>query len=153
MQYHSHKSNQLMKTLHCISHLPLTLRRPRFQTYDLPAHCSLSLGGRVISQHSMQRQLNTMRLLALRRSAMTHQVCTGQIFTLYCIYEMHLLYVIVLFEAHRLQDISNTSVFGQLIPSVHSATRSVIWCLHRGRKKKKKKTSVRTFNHPTRRSS
>lgn len=31
------------------------------------------------------RQLNTMRLLALRRLAMTCQVCTSQIFTLYCL--------------------------------------------------------------------
>lgn len=38
-------------------------------------------------------------------------------------YKMHLLYVIVLFEAHRQQDINSTSVFGQLIPSVHSTTR------------------------------
>lgn len=75
-----------------------------------------------------------MRLLALRRLAMTRQVCAGQIFTLYCIYEMHLLYVIVLFETHRPQDISNTSVFGQLIPSVHCAASSVIWCLHGGGK-------------------
>lgn len=36
------------------------------------------------------------------------------------LYEMHLLYVIMLFEAHRQQDISSNSVFGQLIPSVHS---------------------------------
>lgn len=35
-------------------------------------------------------------------------------------YKMHLLYVIMLFEAHRQQDINSTSVFGQLIPSVHS---------------------------------
>lgn len=133
-----------------ISHPTLTLRRPRLQTYDLPAHGSLSLGDSVVSQRPMQRQLNTMRLLALRRSAMTCQVCASQIFTLYCIYKMHLLYVIMLFEAHRLQDISSTSVFGQLIPSVYSATRSVIWCLD---KRGEKKTSVRTFNHPTRRSS
>lgn len=31
------------------------------------------------------RQLNTPRPPALRRSAMTRQVCTGQIFTLYCL--------------------------------------------------------------------
>lgn len=34
-------------------------------------------------------------------------------------YKMHLLYVIMLFEAHRQRDISSTSVFGQFIPSVH----------------------------------
>lgn len=41
-------------------------------------------------------------------------------------YEMHLLYVIMLFEAHRRRDISSTSVFGQLIPSVHSTACGVI---------------------------
>lgn len=42
---------------------------------------------------------------------------------------MHLLYVIVFFEVHREQDISSTSVFGQLIPSVHSTTRDFIMSL------------------------
>lgn len=49
-------------------------------------------------------------------------------------YEMHLLYVIMLFEAHRQQDISSTSVFGQLIPSVHSTARGVIGSLHTGKR-------------------
>lgn len=50
------------------------------------------------------------------------------------LYEMHLLYVIMLFEAHRQQDISSTSVFGQLIPLVHCTTHSIIRSLHIERK-------------------
>lgn len=45
-------------------------------------------------------------------------------------YEMHLLYVIMLFEAHRQQDISSTSVFSQLIPSVNSTACCVIRSSH-----------------------
>lgn len=40
-------------------------------------------------------------------------------------YEMHLLYVIMLFEAQRQRDISSTSVFGQLIPQVQSTALCV----------------------------
>lgn len=48
-------------------------------------------------------------------------------------YEIHLLYVTMLFEAHRQQDISSSSFFGQLIPLVHSSTRGVIRSLHTGK--------------------
>lgn len=71
-----------------------------------------------------------MRLLALRRSAMTCQVCSIQIFTLYYLYEMHLLYVIVLFEAHRQSDIRSTSVSGLL--SFHLFTLCYQVFTHRG---------------------
>lgn len=54
-------------------------------------------------------------------------------------YEMHLLYVIMPFEVHRQRDINSTSVFGQLIPSVHSHHS---WCYrvlaHRKKKKKER---------------
>lgn len=50
--------------------------------------------------------------------------------------EMHLLYVIMLFEAHRQRDINSTSVFGQLIPSVHSTAQGVIGALHKERERK-----------------
>lgn len=53
-------------------------------------------------------------------------------------YEMHLLYVIMLFEAHRQQDISSTSVFGQHIPLVHSTTHGVIRSLQTGWRASKK---------------
>lgn len=54
------------------------------QTGDLPALCSWSFGWQRRLSTLTARQLNTMRLLALRRLAMTCQVCTRQIFTLYC---------------------------------------------------------------------
>lgn len=41
-------------------------------------------------------------------------------------YKMHLLCVIALFEAHRQQNISSTSVFGRLIPSFHSTAPVLI---------------------------
>lgn len=62
-------------------------------------------------------------------------------------YEMHLLYVIMLFEAHRQQNISSTSVFGQLIPSVHSTAPSVIRSLYTG-----KKASMKPLKHTSNRS-
>lgn len=63
------------------------------------------------------------------------------------LYEMHLLYVIMLFEAHRQRDINSTSVFGQLIPSVHSTAGGVIGYSHTG-----KKASMKLSNHASERS-
>lgn len=57
-------------------------------------------------------------------------------------YEMHLLYVIMPFEAHRLRDISSTSVFGQLFPSVPSTACGVI-----GSFNTTKGASLKPFNH------
>lgn len=61
-------------------------------------------------------------------------------------YEMHLLYVIMLFEEHRQRDINSTSVFGQLIPSVHSTACRVIGSLHAGNK-----ASMKPFKHTSNR--